>query len=88
MITDAILLILYKTILIVISPITSLADVTLPSGLSTAITTANGYISSVNAFIPVDTLLTIFGAILVVEVAALSYKLIMWILTKIPGISN
>jgi len=88
MITTGILYLIYFAVLALTSPLRLLNDVSLSSSLTDAITTASGYISSVNEFIPVDTLLSVLSAILVIEVAVLSYKLIMWVLTKIPGVSN
>ena len=88
MITTGILYLIYLAVLALTSPLRLLNDVSLSSSLTDAITTASGYISSVNEFIPVDTLLSVLSAILVIEVAVLSYKLIMWVLTKIPGVSN
>ena len=88
MFTTGILYLIYFAVLALTSPLRLLNDVSLSSSLTDAITTASGYISSVNEFIPVDTLLSVLSAILVIEVAVLSYKLIMWVLTKIPGVSN
>jgi len=88
MISDGIIYILYGAIQLLTAPLRALSDVSLPSGLTNAIGTASGYISSINAFVPVDIFLTILTLILVIEAALLSYKLIMWVLTKIPGVSN
>jgi len=88
MITSALLKLIYYVIFALTSPFRLLPDATLSSNLTGAITSASGYISSFTSFLPVGTMLQILGAMLAIEVAVLSYKLIMWVLTKIPGISN
>jgi len=88
MITSALLKLIYYILLALISPFALLPDVSLSSSLTSSITTASGYISSFTAFFPVSTALQVFAAMLVIELATLTYKLIMWVLTKIPGISN
>jgi hypothetical protein len=79
---------LYGAVLLLTLPLRLLPDVTLPIGLSNSIVTANGYLSAFNAFLPIGTALQVFSAILIIEAGVITYKLIMWILTKIPGISN
>jgi len=88
MITSALIKLIYYIVFALTSPFRLLPDASLPSGLTSAISSANGYIASFNSFFPTGTMLQVLGAMLVIEVAALSYKLIMWVLTKIPGISN
>lgn len=88
MITSAFLKLIYYIVFALTSPFRLLPDASLSSSLTSAISTANGYISSFNSFFPTSTMLQVIAAILVIEVAALSYKLIMWVLTKIPGVSN
>jgi hypothetical protein len=63
-------------------------DVSLPSSITGSISTASGYISSLDAFFPVHELVIIFLVVFVAyEVAYFGYKLIMWVIRKIPGIS-
>jgi len=69
-------------------PIRLLPNVSLPSDLTSAISSASGLLSSVNSFLPVDTLLSVLSAIIVVELVVISYRIIVWVLTKIPGLSN
>jgi hypothetical protein len=87
MITTAILGIIYAFIFAITSPLRLLADVSLDSNFASSIQTASGYYHAVNGFIPVDTMLTILGISLVFEGLYLTYKLIMWVIKKIPGIS-
>jgi len=69
-------------------PIRLLPDVTLPSGVTSALASASGLLSSVDAFLPVDTMLQVLAAIIVIEVIVVGYRVIVWVLTKIPGLSN
>ena len=84
MITTAILYILYLFIsgIVAILPVASL-----PSDITTAISTASSYISSFDFIFPVSTFLAVFSLILILESAFLIYKIIMWIIKKIPTIS-
>lgn len=63
------------------------ADLSLLSNISSAVSTASGYLSSISAFAPVATLIAIIGLFLAVELFILSVKIINWIIRKIPGIN-
>lgn len=69
------------------TPFTLLADASLPSAFTSAIITASTYLSAFNDFVPVNTLLTIIGLLIVIEIAINSFKLINWAIKKIPTIS-
>jgi|FrelakmetLWP11LW_1041352.scaffolds.fasta_scaffold03255_8 hypothetical protein len=85
MITTALLYALYGLIYVITLPIRNLADVVMATDFSTAITTANGYIASLNTFIPVDTIIQILVVFVGIETAVLTYKLIMWVIRRIPA---
>lgn len=87
MITDLLLYLLYGVILVLTAPFRLLSNVSLSSDLTATITTAGSYLKAVNSILPIDTLLAIFGIILGYEVVILTYKIIMWIIKKIPGIN-
>ena len=74
----------YAVIYIITSPIRLLPDVVLNTGFNGAITTATGYVSGLNGFVPVDTLLTILEVFLTIESAYLLFKLIMWVIKRFP----
>lgn len=84
MITTGIINIVWLFLSIVLTPLKNVADVVLDSHFSTAITNAGGYYHSLNAVLPVDTMLQILGVSLVMEGAYLTYKIIMWVIQKIP----
>lgn len=88
MIVGAFLYLVYLLILALTSPLRLLPDVSLPASFTSAVATASGYLSSISDFVAVSTLVTILAAMLAIEVVVLSYKLIVWVLTKVPGISN
>ena len=87
MITTALLNILYYFIVGITSPIRALPDVSLPEGLTSAIQTASGYFTSLNTILPMDTMITILGVSLAFEGLYIIYKLIMWVIKKVPGLN-
>lgn len=87
MITTAILEIVYLFITALEYPIKALPDVSLPSNVLSAISSAGAYLSSFNLIFPVSTFLTILGVVISIEAAIVIYKIAMWIIKKIPTIS-
>ena len=87
MITTVILNIIYFVVGVLISPITLLPDVSLSGSFGSAITSASGYLASFNGFIPIDTIIEIFGVSLLLEYYYLLYKIAMWVLRKVPTIN-
>lgn len=84
MITSVLLYMLYGTVWVLLSPLRLLDDATLPAGLTSALTSVSTYLSSINQFVPVDSFLTISGILLTIEAGIFSYKLVMWLVKKIP----
>jgi len=87
MIINGILYTIYYFVLGITAPFRLLPDVSLPEGVSAALTSAGSYLSILDAVIPVDTLLSVLGAFLVVETAIFTYKLIKWVYVKVPGVN-
>jgi hypothetical protein len=87
MITDALLNMIYYFIYAITSPLRLLGDVTLNSNFTSSITTASGYYHSVNTIIPMDTMITILGISLAIELAYATFKVIMWVIKKIPTVN-
>jgi len=87
MIITGLLSVVYVFILGITYPLRILSDVSLPTEITTAITNASGYYHSLNAILPIDTMLQILGVSLTFEGLYLLYKLIMWVIKKIPGIN-
>lgn len=75
---------IYGLLYLVTSPIRLLSDVTMPAGFTSAMSTASQYLSSLNVIIPVDVILTLLGIYIAIELAYLTYKLIMWLIKRFP----
>ena len=87
MITTAILEILYLFIYALTSPLRLFSDVSLPAGLTAAISNFNAYISGLDFIFPISTLLAIFILLLTIEGFIFSYKIVMWLIKKIPTVN-
>jgi hypothetical protein len=86
MITNTILYLFYLFIYGLTAPLRYLSDVSLPVDLTNAIQTTNSYLASINFIFPVSTFLTIFTLILTIEGFIILYKIINWLIRKIPTI--
>ena len=87
MITNAVIQIIFIIVYGITAPLRLFEDVTLDNDFITSVTTASTYISAFDNFIPVTTLVTIFGIFLAFETIYFAYKLIMWLIKKIPTIN-
>lgn len=86
MITSAFLSLAYYIIKVLLSPLLFLPDVSLSTSFTSAITTASGYVSALNVFVPATTLITIISLVVLIEGYIFSAKIISWLLKKIPFI--
>jgi hypothetical protein len=77
----------YFFILAVSSPIRLLPKATLSSETAISIATAGTYLKSLDFVFPVSNFLTILVLFMSIEAGILIYKLIMWVIKKIPTIS-
>jgi hypothetical protein len=64
-----------------------IAETSFLTNISNAVSTASGYLSAIDYFAPVSTLLTIVGLFIGIEIIILLIKIINWIIRKIPTIS-
>jgi len=87
MVVDLILNSAYQVILFILTPILSMSDVSLSSDISSAFTQARGFLHATDFIFPYTTLVAVLAAILIIEAAILAYKVIYWIIKKIPTIS-
>ena len=87
MITTAIFNLFFWIVSALVSPILLFSDVSLSPDFTTSIATASGYYHSLNSILPVDTMIQILGISLAFELAYLIFKVIMWVLKKIPTIN-
>jgi len=72
---------------LVAAPLLLLPIVVLPAGITDALTSAGNSIAMFNVFVPIGTLISVFGIMVGVEVGYFAYKGIKWIYNKIPGIT-
>jgi hypothetical protein len=82
-----ILNLIYLVVAALLSPITLLPNVVLNSGFGASITTGMGYLMSFDFIFPVGTLISLLGISVSIEVAYFAYKIIMWIIKKIPTVN-
>lgn len=87
MITNALIYIVFFIVYGITAPLRFLDNVTLDNDFISSVTTASTYISAFNTLLPITTLLTIFGLFLAFETVYFTYKLIMWLIKKIPTIN-
>lgn len=88
MITNALLFIIYAIVFGLANvTILLLPDVSLSSGISTAISTATQYIAAIYNIMPIviTAIFICFAVILVLEIFLGGYKLLMWVIRRLPG---
>jgi len=89
MITSGILILLLGFLGILLSPFYLLPDVSLPANVVSAISSSNGLIASIYLIAPytITALLAVLVLVIIIEGFIMGWKVINWILHKIPGIS-
>jgi hypothetical protein len=85
MISGYLLYLLYWILMLITLPLRVLPDATLPSEFTGTIATASGYIMFMEDLVPMQNILQYLGLIVLFEVGILSWKLINWVLRRIPG---
>lgn len=87
MITDFLLKALLWIIQLTLYPLRALPDVSFSSQFTASITAVANYLALLNNIIPMTTIFIVFALTLVFEGGVLTYKLIMWVIKKIPTIN-
>lgn len=87
MITDIILNLLYWAIYLFTAPIRLLPNASIPSEIASAVSSIGGYLGAIDFIVPISTIIIILGLFIAIEFAIFSYKVIMWVIRKIPGIN-
>jgi hypothetical protein len=88
MITNAILYVLHVFLSAVAALLAKYVGVaTANAGFVAAVSNANGYLAAVKDFVPVVSLVGMFGIVIVFEGSLWAYKIIKWGYQKIPGIN-
>lgn len=86
MITDFFLRVLYDVATFVLNALNVFDDFSLSSDFLTSFTTAVGYANALVDLLPITTLYICLGVLLTVEIGINSFKGIMFIVKKIPGL--
>ena len=87
MITTALLNLVYFFVLGIVSVISSLGEVSTNNAVTSSIITLKTYYTSLNSYIPIDTIVAIIAFDLAFEAVYLTYKLIRWAYQKVPTIN-
>ena len=81
------LYVVYGIVFAITYPLRVLSDVVLDANVANALSTTGSYLAVINQIAPMTTLLTILALVLTIEGFIFLYKIIMWIIRKIPTIS-
>lgn len=84
MVIDVIIGFIYSVVSTLLSPITSLPDASLSSDVSNAFTQARGFLHALDFVLPYTTLFSIIGLVVAIEAGILVYKVIYWLIKRIP----
>lgn len=84
MIVDFILGFIYSVVTTLLSPITNLANVSLSADVSNSFTQMRGLLHAIDFVLPYLTLLAVIAAVVVAEGIILSFKVINWLLKRLP----
>lgn len=60
---------------------------TFPAEFTDSLAQVSQYAGAVDNFLPITSIFLILGLMLVLEAGIISYKIIQWVIKKIPGIS-
>lgn len=86
MITTALLTVIYYALYLLLSvTILLLPDVTANATITSSITTALSYYAFFNNILPLDTVSLILTSALAIAVIVIGYKLVMWVIKRLPA---
>lgn len=75
---------IYGVVYVLTFPFRVFSDVTVDTGIGGSITTATQYIATWNNILSLSTILACFSIIIGVELIIASYKIIMWVIRRLP----
>jgi hypothetical protein len=84
MVSNIFLDFIYSVVSTILSPISDLADVSLPGSIASGFTNARGFLHAIDFVVPYTTLLGVIGFLIGIEVAILTYKVVYWLIKRIP----
>jgi hypothetical protein len=85
MITSFLLNLLYWILLLITLPLRALPNATLPAEFTGTLATGAGYIMMMDDLVPIQNILQYLTLLVVFEAGILGWKLINWVLRRIPG---
>lgn len=87
MIFEIVLNLIFVILEFVLTPLTNVADVSIPSDFADSITFIRPYYTSLDLILPVATLIALISIEVVFDSAVLVYKGIKWAYQKLPFIN-
>lgn len=87
MITTVLVYMLVGVLTIVLIPLYLLPDAVLPSSVTGSLAAAGNYVHLFALFLPIATIFAILGLYAATELSIFSWKIINWLIRKIPTIS-
>jgi len=84
MVIDIIFRFVYSVVSTLLSPLTTLADASLPDNVSNAFIQARGFLHALDFVLPYTTLFAVIGLIVSIEAGILVYKIVYWLIKRIP----
>lgn len=88
MLVSVFLTLAYWLIKILLSPLLLLPNSTLSASFASAIISANGYFSALNAFVPTTTLVSVVILTVLIEGYIFTLKIINWLSKKVPVVGS
>ena len=85
MLIDGLMYVLYAVLFIITAPLRLLPEASLSAGLQSQLADISTYISPLGMFAPLSTIFDIMLLYLGVETAIVVYKVVMWVIRRIPA---
>jgi hypothetical protein len=84
MITTIFMTIVWGALVVITLPLQLLPNAALPAQIGASFSELGGYISPLSAILPVATIFAIFGVFLGIELGIVSFRIILWLIRRIP----
>ena len=84
MILDFFLNLIYGVVLTITSPLRLAPDVSLPENLTDNLASISAYLNVFSDYLPINTIILILSSYLGIELVIGLYKIIMWVVKRIP----
>jgi hypothetical protein len=84
MVIDVIINFIYSVLTTILSPILNLPDVALPADMVNAFINMRSFLDATDFVIPYATLMAIIASMIAIEAGIMAYKVIYWLIKRIP----